>query len=235
MCLLAAVVGAAACRSATDASDTASPQLEFDGDLGGSADSRRLAFQRVFDEVTPGVGAVLDVRGVRVRVRADPGRAIAGYGLGGQTFAEDRIEIFVDPNFPALESVLAARFAVLLAHELHHAARWRGPGYGRTLLEAMVSEGLADRFAVEHLGVAAPPWSVALTEAALPQHIAAAAEEFDRIGYDHPAWFFGDRGLHPRWTGYAIGYRLVQNVQSRGQARSAVALTNEPAETFRPR
>jgi hypothetical protein len=30
---------------------------------------------------------------------------------------------------------------------------FRGPGYGRTLLEAIASEGLADHFAVELLGV----------------------------------------------------------------------------------
>ncbi|MFD2813587.1 DUF2268 domain-containing putative Zn-dependent protease [Paracoccus aerius] len=43
-------------------------------------------------------------------------------------------------------------FGRALVRQLAHLLRWNGPGYGRSLGEALVSEGLAGHFVLQVLG-----------------------------------------------------------------------------------
>jgi uncharacterized protein YjaZ len=121
-----------------------------------------------------------------------------------------------------------------VAHELHHVKRWRGPGYGRTLLEAMVSEGLADHFSIELLGAPVPPWSDAFPRDQTTQLLERARPEFDSTSYDHERWFFVASPTLPRWTGYTLGFRLVEAYQAAHMGATAADLVNTPAGAFRP-
>jgi hypothetical protein len=178
-------------------------------------------------------GAELPIQNVTINVRGDASRAIPGWGIGGRASGGTTVELSVDPAFPGLAGVLAARLPPLTAHELHHIVRTRGPGYGATLLEALVSEGLADQFSLELYGGPPPPWVEALDGAELEHWLDEAAEEFDSTAYDHDAWFFGN-GTIPSWTGYTIGHRLVVGYQDAHPGESAADLVNTPAEAFRP-
>lgn len=115
--------------------------------------------------------------------------------------------ITVDPCNPALEANVGASLERMFAHELHHAARWDGPGYGSTLGEALVSEGLAGHFVLELLGGSAEPWEQ-LPESEIRTHVPLAAQEWESAHYNHEAWFFGSDDLPP-WLGYSLGFRLV--------------------------
>ena len=107
----------------------------------------------------------------------------------------------------------------LLVHELHHCLRWRGPGTGQTLLfEALISEGLADHFAMELLG-AKHPWSNAFPRDETAKFLALAQPEFDSTTYNHPRWFFGGDHTLPWWTGYTLGFRLWKPIKSNTQAK----------------
>ncbi len=81
--------------------------------------------------------------------------------------------ITIDPEHPALRANLDMSLERMLAHELHHSARWDGPGYGATLGEALVSEGLAGHFAQEVLGGTREPWE-SLPASILRPHIPSA-------------------------------------------------------------
>jgi hypothetical protein len=189
------------------------------------------------DLVWETLGAVterLPVTGVTIRLIPDPSRAIGGYGIGGRTPTATTISIYLDPEFPDFARLLPSRLPQMVAHELHHAVRHRGPGYGGTLLEAMVSEGLADRFSVELLGVSLPPWSRAIAPDQVASLLAAAEPELDSARYDHDRWFFGAGGL-PRWAGYSLGYHLVERYQADHPAESAADLVARPAAAFRHR
>src|SRR5574337_69887 len=83
-------------------------------------------------------------------------------GIGGFTPDAHTIFVSVNPHHPKFKVALKRELGQQLAHELHHCVRWRNPGYGKTLFEAMVSEGLADHFSMELTGTSAPPWSHAL-------------------------------------------------------------------------
>ena len=146
---------------------------------------------------------------IRIEVKVAPQHALMipeqGVGGGADT---DYVLIVLDRP---LRPDVGTRLPALLAHELHHVARFRerrvpAPS---SLAEALVTEGLADHFAEDIFPKVARPWTVALTQ----EQEAAAWREAKPIlhargGYDHVSWFRGGPA-RPRWTGYTLGYRMV--------------------------
>lgn len=202
-------------------------------DPAGAFSAHHPALRALIEDTTAVTASELAVGSVTFDVRADPPRTIPGYGIGGYTFGPATVEVVVDPAYPGLGTVLPQRIPPIVAHELHHAVRWRGAGPPRTLLEALVFEGLADRFAIELLGTPLQPWSQAFSESETDFYMDLARPEFDNAMFDHPGWFLGGDPRLPRWTGYTLGFRLVASYQAR-TGRSAADLVNTPAEAFRP-
>lgn len=176
---------------------------------------------------------VMPVGGVQFLVSADRGRTIPGWGMGGYTLGPATVEIVIDPTFDGLEALLPARLPQVAAHELHHAVRWRGPGPYRTLLEALVFEGLADHFAIELLGTPLPPWCMAFPASQVDLYGQRARPELDDF-FDFSAWFFGIGTDLPRWTGYTLGYLWVDDYLARHPGTTAAGLVHAPADAFRP-
>lgn len=179
------------------------------------------------------VGVALDLTGVKVTISIDRRGAIAGYGFGGRSPNGSTVLLYIDPQFPRVDSLLVHRLPSLLAHEMHHAKRWRNPGYGSSLLEAMVSEGMADRFAHELLGTPLPPWSEAFPATQDATLLAFARAEFDSRTYNHARWFFDESAELPRWTAYTLGYRLVAAYIAAHPGTTATSLVTRPANDFR--
>ena len=68
-------------------------------------------------------------------------------GIGGHTYSPNSVFIYLDPKFPNfLDTTIREELERTLAHEFNHAARWQTVGYGTTLLEAMISEGVGRPF-----------------------------------------------------------------------------------------
>lgn len=202
-------------------------------DPGGAFVQHHAAIRELLGQTLEKASSVLTVGAVTITVSADPGATILGWGIGG--FADDSsIAIVVDPSFPGLGEILPERLPPLAAHEIHHVARFRGIASGGTLLEALVSEGLADRFAIELLGSPVPPWCEAFPEDQNDHYLARAFPLLDSTDYGHLAWFFGVGTDLPRWTGYTLGFRLVSAYQARHPGRSAAQLVHAPASQFRP-
>lgn len=139
--------------------------------------------------------------------------------------------ITVDPDNPALKANVDASLERMFAHELHHAARWDGPGYGTSLGEALVSEGLAGHFVLELFGGSPEPWEQ-LPESKIRTYATLAAQDWEKADYNHEAWFFG-RGDLPRWLGYSLGFRLVGQYLSEHPDSRASKLAGTQAEDFR--
>lgn len=229
-----ALLAAAACDDATGP-DEALPggnALVFRD--AGELDPVRDLVQALIDSTVRRVRTELAVTDVVVSVSADARFAIPEIGIGGNAPEATTVYVDIDMTVPGIADSLRRHLPLIVAHELHHTMRHRSDeGYGSTLLRAVVSEGLADRFAVEVTGHEPPPWSVALSDAALAEWIPVAQREWQQRGYDHDAWFFG-RGSIPRWTGYAIGWRLVLDYQARNPNARAGALWDAPAADFLP-
>lgn len=158
-------------------------------------------------------------------VMAQPGFGSSDPVVGGYAPAPGRIELTLDPATWTPDDLIRT-----LVHEAHHLIRWDGPGYGRSLGEALVSEGLAGHFVTEILGGPPDPWDRVTPSAAA---LRRAISDWARPGHDHEAWFMG-RGDLRRWTGYGLGHRLVAAYLDRHPDASAMALAHIRADEFRP-
>jgi uncharacterized protein YjaZ len=189
----------------------------------------RTPLQRTVDAVE----ATLDSPPTTLDVDLDVSRVIPEVGEGG--FTDPRtgaVHLWVAPTSPVgLRAELTTWLDLGAAHELNHSTRiLNGPGYGTSLLETMVTEGVADEFARSIVTAApVPPWDVALSKAQLSTYWKKAEPLLDRadLGLNR-TWLFGGPGV-PRWAAYSLGARLVGSARAAHPATDWKRLTREDA------
>ncbi len=181
--------------------------LEAEGSLG----AWRHAIENEILATREAIADVLTPPRLDVLIQYLPGMVIPEIGWVGHAYRHSLFSLQCDPgneNFEPSLSNGAVRRQV--AHEVHHCLRMSGPGYGRTLGEAVVSEGLAGHFVRLLYDNSPEPWECGLGEDELKQHL-PGREDLHATEYDHAAWFFGAGGRRPRWVGYSLGYVLVRH------------------------
>ncbi|WP_299609460.1 DUF2268 domain-containing putative Zn-dependent protease [uncultured Tateyamaria sp.] len=185
--------------------------------------SIEAAIQRTHNRVTQRVKVEhLDI------VVQDTPRVIPQRGHVGHAPSGWMVFLSFDPEAAAFESNLGEPLERTLTHEINHVLRWRGPGYGVTLGEALTSEGLAGVFVRDLFGTPPEPWEEPLVETGVPTEDVLDGWD-DR--YDHAEWFFGT-GRYPAWSGYRLGYRIVAYHADRADD-DIVALTQKSASEFK--
>ncbi|WCR11320.1 hypothetical protein JHW45_02640 [Paracoccus stylophorae] len=147
------------------------------------------------------------------------------WGVGGTAPAPGLIEVTLNPD--RFDAALMVR---TLVHQMHHLIRWDGPGYGRSLGDALVSEGLAGHFVVQVLGGKPDPWDAVTPPPGLAR---SAMNEWARLDYDHDRWFAG-KGDIRKWAGHGLGHRLVARHLTQQEPADAVTLALVKADAFRP-
>lgn len=156
-------------------------------------------------------------------VRAGQDRSADG-AVQGHCPAPGVIEIAVTPDrFDPVP------FTRALVRQFAHLVRRDGPGHGRSLGEALVSEGLAGHFVLQVMG--GPPDAVdtvRLAQGTMRQ----AMNEWARRDYDHPRWF-GGKGDLRKGAGNGLGHRLIGEHLAQNLGDSAALLTAAPADPFR--
>jgi len=177
--------------------------------------------------------ALLPLGAIRVRLFTDPAGTIPEIGVGGFTPSAEEIRLWIDAARADTTEIVSEWLRLVLLHELHHAARTGTVGYGGTVFAAVVSEGLADHFAVEVTGKAPPPWAVALTGQELADWVAAVLAA-PSGAYSHPRWFFGTDTSVPRWAGYAVGFELIRVALAASPGATAAGWADAEASQFRP-
>ena len=109
--------------------------------------------------------------------------------------------------------------------------RMAGPGYGWTLGEALVSEGLAGRFTSWLFNSPPEPWEQAVGEDILRTHAPDAAMlQAAHNDHAHAAWFFGVGERLPRWFGYTLGYRIADEWLTAAGEGDGDTWVNVPAD-----
>jgi len=149
------------------------------------------------------------------------GLAIPEYGIGGNSPGPNHIYVSFDPKS---DKITQEGLDETLFHEMHHCMRWRDPGYGSTLGEAMVTEGLACLYEEQKTGNVPIYSKVKLDE----MQIKLAKETIKSKDYNHSEWFFGTKEI-ARWFGYSYGYALCREYSEKNN-KSASELVNVPAE-----
>jgi len=198
----------------------------------GELDTKKNAIASVARETLQLVNAKMSVDNIKIKVKNNPGNTIPEIGIGGFNPNQYEVLISVDLGFNNLDQSISTVLGPTLAHEIHHLKRRRSVGYGDTLLEACITEGLADHFSMEVFGIDPPMWSTALSESELEHWIDEAKMVWNNSAYNHFNWFYGATPEIPRWTGYAIGYKLVNDYLSQNPEAKPSTLHDETANSF---
>lgn len=173
--------------------------------------------------------ALMPLRPLDVIVKAGT-HVIPEKGHLGHTPEPGVIFLTVDPANAVFRVNHELSLERMFAHELHHAARWDGPGYGSSLGEALVSEGLAGAFVQEVYGGMPEPWE-RHDMSDICRYVEIAARDWSRTDYGHEKWFFGASD-HPRWLGYSLGFQLVKRFLLAHEGSRASDLAKEDAQKF---
>lgn len=175
-------------------------------DVGGRLDDFAEEMRRAFAPAVAAVSQHLALDEIDIAVYASDS-VIPEIGMNAFAEHGNLIRFWLDPKHPALQKNFDITFTALLAHELHHVIRERGPGYGRTLRDSLVSEGLACQFEREVVGQL-PPYGMEVLADEVTARFARIAPQLD--GPFSPAWMFGshEQGIE-RSFGYRLGSTLV--------------------------
>ena len=176
------------------------------------------------------VAGVVRTAPLDILVQRLPGAGIPEIGMVGHAYRKGLFALTVDPANPYFEASLEGALRRQVTHEVHHCLRMAGPGYGRTLGAALVSEGLAGQFTRRLFGNAPEPWERAVEEDEMQGQLPDVTA-LTRASYDHDAWFFGAGGARPRWLGYTLGYRLVGTWLEKAGAIDGETWVNVDADT----
>jgi len=152
-------------------------------------------------------GSILNVPLVNVSIYPNPNLTIPETGEGGYTPSGDWFHIYIDPsrNRRQLAAIIETFIPGTVYHEMNHMVRWQNTGYGSSLLEAIISEGLAIVFAKEQWKNSKTPWAdFSKKEMDRLLDITRKRNKKNDRGYDHGEWFLGT-GKLPRWSGYKLG------------------------------
>lgn len=158
-------------------------------------------------------------------VRAATGRVRGDRGPLAHTPAAGQIEMTLNPEDFTHQSAVRA-----LVREMHHIIRHDGPGYGRSLGDALVAEGIAGHFVLHVLGGKPDPWDAVVPASGLGRR---ALNEWSRLDFDRPSWFDG-KGDIRKWAGYGLGHRLIADELAQAEDADILALSQVKAEALRP-
>lgn len=192
----------------------------------------RHGLTRVLSEIRRSAGAAVAVASEHIEppdfdlvVRPVFGGEIPASGMRGSSPAAGYIEITLAPD-----RFDETQFIRTMLRQIHHLVRRDGPGHGRSLGEALVSEGLAGHFVLHVLG-GEPDRRMRTTPG--EGTLRMAMNEWSRRDYDFQRWFHGGGDLR-RWTGYGLGHRLVAEYLAENANETVVDLACANAEVFRP-
>lgn len=161
------------------------------------------------------------------------GLALPEIGVGGYSPGAALAVVGVEPWTDEFRDGWRTALPATIAHELHHVRRWQGPGYGRRLIDSLVSEGLATLYETEVTGTA-PCYASAFDLSELEQYWREAQPLLERVD-QHARWFFGVDDL-PRWVGYGLGVELAKRYcaeHGTTPGRAADAAADAFAESWR--
>jgi uncharacterized protein YjaZ len=190
--------------------------------------AERDTIEDIADATIPEVRRFLPTLPADLILKVYPGKdVIPETGEGGSIASPNKAFWIVSPDRP--EGIIAIAERELrgtLFHELHHLVRSQTPD-SDTLMDRVVTEGLATLFERDEAGMPAP-WGQ------YPQHAADWVKELiaQPSGASWKPWM----SRHPdgrRWIGYKAGTYIAEQA-SRASGKSSAELANVPtAEVLR--
>ncbi len=187
--------------------------------------SLELAKQKVF-ELIP------EIPDLDVVLILDAEKTIPELGIGGNYRKEyNCISIYIDPEHKHIQENYAEEILKSFAHEYIHATREQKiPWENCTLLEALISEGLAQNFEFEITGKK-PLYASSLSETEILENFKKSELLLNETNFDYSEWFFGSGTEIKKWTGYALGFWLVEKYCNK-VSKKPHELVHQPSNEF---
>ena len=129
-------------------------------------------------------------------------------GIGGSAIGKSCIEVKIDFSRKDLRKIVEVELPSTIYHELAHLVREDSIGYGKTLLDSFVSEGISCFVEKSILPNRKIPYIQKIKDEKKLWN--KAQKILDKTKYNHSEWFFGS-GKLPNWTGYRLGYLIVES------------------------
>lgn len=179
----------------------------------GKFDDFLTRLDSLFDKALECIGEKLPLEDVNIDVVISEGNfVIPEFGFSGYSPSSEQIMLFFDLDNDNLNTALNTEFIPNLGHEIHHCFRHKGVGYGDTLQEALISEGLACHFETELRNGDIPFYAKAINQDMIDVLHSRMLSEATNLKYNHNAWFFGvEPDSIPLHAGYTLGYYIVSN------------------------
>lgn len=158
-----------------------------------------------------------------------PNRNLTNPNTGSSGFAPNSewLRIAIDPfrKEKDVEYIIKNIVPSSVYHEMNHVARWNKPGCGGTLLDAIISEGLAVVFAEENWGFFEAPWGK-YRKGEIKKYIELLnkRDKNKDNNHNHAEWFFG-KGK-PNWLGYKLGSFIIREVKRKNPKINSTALVH---------
>jgi len=203
--------------------------LETNKGLTAIADQMREIFNTIASKA---VSLTEDVE-TDIVIRHSPQNSIPELGISGQYTKDARcIDVYVDLNNSHFKNNFESEVARTLVHEYMHVVREQYvPWESGTLLDSLITEGLAQSFEIEVQPELSPSiYATAFTQEELDDLWNDAKDILDQRGWANGEWFFGGENIK-RWSGYALGFKLVQDKIS-ASGLKASELYKLPATDF---
>ncbi len=169
--------------------------------------------------IIPRIQKLIPADSITIDLAMSSSEVLPMFGVGGRTTSDHSLSMYFDPKNPNFRVEFLVRS---LVHECLHPTRLRMLHWQLTLLECMITEGLADHFMIELLKGDRPAWTSALTEEEIKQYLVKVKPVL-RLKHElwnnkftqnyFVPWMFGRKGDNPipGWTGYTLGWRIVDN------------------------
>lgn len=136
-----------------------------------------------------------------------PDVVIPELGIGGRSIYRGDIVIDIDFSRKDIFHIINKELSSTIYHEFSHIVRDATVGYGKTLSEVLVSEGIGS-YVENKLYHTTMPYTKPIRHER--KYWQRAKRLLGKKTYDHLEWFFG-RGKLPRWIGYRLGYLIVDS------------------------
>lgn len=150
-------------------------------------------------------------------------------GIVGRAIFEGDIIIDIDFTRKDIKRVIEKELPSALYHEFSHVVRETTIGYGETLLETLISEGIG-AYVENKILHRTMPYTKSIRQES--EYWRKAKRQLKKR-VNHEEWFFG-RGKLPRWIGYRLGYLLVDSFMKQHKNLSLAQLVRvESGEVVR--
>ena len=180
-----------------------------------SEKNRRL-FKRIVFKHAKIAAKKLNIDLINIVIYPKRDLTIPKVGSGGFAPNSEWTRLAIDPfrKEEDIEYIIKNIIPLSVYHEMNHVARWSKPGYGSSLLDAIISEGLAIVFAEENWDLFKAPWAK-YEQGEIKKYfefLNKRNKDQDK-NYNHAEWFFG-KGK-PNWLGYKLGSFIIRVVKNK--------------------